>query len=210
MFGFFKRKKIDPWEIDLLLNVLKSIHGDFYRVLESQVLQNLHRGVLIGLSDIPGYVGFTFNSDVYKSFYDKNGRNIRLENIYVFDQYSKQYVRYNIYISSGVINGYRITESKYKIDVNKIDISKFRKVYLDNKDSNFISELLTAEEKELINSNDVFLVKIEGHNYFHLKDIGDGDFIGIDVDKNVYKITQDPPEITLIKKDLLKALSKVD
>lgn len=44
--------------------------------------------------------------------------------------------------------------------------------------------------------------------YYHIYDLkdGDGDFIGIDEKKNVYKITHDPYEITLLEKTLIELL----
>lgn len=39
--------------------------------------------------------------------------------------------------------------------------------------------------------------------YFHLKDIGDGDFYGIDKGGDLFKITHDPFYISLISRDSL-------
>lgn len=206
MFGFFKRTKIEKWEIDLLYNVLHSLPEESYRILESQIEQHLHRGVLTGISNIPGYVGLTFNPEVYKKFYDKKGRNFKLSNIYVFDEIGEEFLTFDIYVSSGVINGYSITKNKYKIDIAKIDVSKFRKIYLDDIDYNQISSILTPEEKDKINPSEVFSVEFNGNIYYHLKDIEDGDFIGIDINKKIYKLTHDPFEAVLIRKNLVDVL----
>lgn len=207
MFGLFKRTKIEKWEKDLLYNVLHSLQGESFKIFESQIKHHLHKGVIIGLSDIPGYVGLTFYPEVYKKFYDKRGRNFKLSNIYVFDEMSKEFIDYEIYISSGVINGYSIKKSKYKIDIDKIDVSKFRKIYLDSNDYDYISGILTPEEKEKINPDEVFSVEVNENTYYHLKDIGDGDFIGIDRNKNIYKLTHDPFEVILIKESLIDTLA---
>ncbi|MEY3451193.1 MAG: hypothetical protein RL711_1019, partial [Bacteroidota bacterium] len=47
---------------------------------------------------------------------------------------------------------------------------------------------------------------LKGKTYYHLKDIEDGDFLGIDIHKNIYKITHDPFEINLQKNELINVL----
>lgn len=207
MFGLFKRTKIEKWETDLLYNVLHSLPGESFKIFENQIQHHLHKGVIIGLSDIPGYVGLTFYPEVYKKFYDKKGRNFKLSNIYVFDEMSKEFIDYEIYVSSGVINGYSIKKNKYIIDIARIEVSKFRKIYLDSNDYDHISSILTPEEKEKINPEEVFSVEVNGNIYYHLKDVGDGDFIGIDRNKNIYKLTHDPFEVTLIRESLVDTLA---
>ena len=47
-------------------------------------------------------------------------------------------------------------------------------------------------------------MSLNGKTYYHVQDItdGDGDFIGIDADKNVYEFRHDPFEITLLTEPL--------
>jgi len=207
MFTLFKRTKIEKWEIDLLRNIFDSLPNDLCELFLDQINNRLHRGVLIGLSDIPGYVSLTFNPQIYKIYYNKNGRNFKYTNIKVFDTVSERFVDFEIYFSSGVVNGYRIVNNqKVKFDVHKIDTSVLKKVYLDNKDYDRISKVLTSDEKKKINPTEVFLVTLDKKDYYHLKDLEDGDFIAIDTKREVYKVTHDPFEILPINLDLIDIL----
>jgi hypothetical protein len=49
-------------------------------------------------------------------------------------------------------------------------------------------------------------VKLRGSLYYHLRDLEDGDFIGIDADKIIYKITHDPFEIIPLNETLEQLL----
>ena len=94
MFGLFRRKKIEAWEIDLLRNIIRLLPLE-YRYLEKQIDDRLFKGVLIGLSDLPGYVGFKYNPQILKEFDDKKGRSYKITNIKVLDVKSKKYLLQN-------------------------------------------------------------------------------------------------------------------
>lgn len=203
MFGLFKRTKIAHWETDLLLAVFNVLPDPHSRSYLSQVKDGLLRGVLIGMSDIKDYVGFSYTPKVYKSYYDKNGRNYKIEGIGVYDAKSKEEISLTLYFSFGVINGYTIEgNKKIKGEISKVDVSNVRKSYIGLEDYKVISSLLSPHEKELINPAEVYLVVLNGKEYYHIRDTEDGDFLAIDIDKNVYNITQDPFEIVLIHKNL--------
>lgn len=195
MLSLFKRTKVEFWEIELMVNVLKKLPDEFHLCI-THINEGLFRGVLIGLSDIPGYIGFTYNPEIYEKFQQPDGKNFRLEGITVFDIISNEYLYYTIYFSYGVINGYSITGAKkIKIDIQKIDVSNFKLKYRENIDFDRLKNFLTSEELKLINPNDVYVVSLEDKEYFHLMDIEDGDFYGMDLNKNLYKITHDPYNI---------------
>ncbi|GGA67203.1 hypothetical protein GCM10008015_04920 [Flavobacterium palustre] len=207
MLGLFKRTKIESWETNLLINVFNKVSINDSMFFIRQINDGLLRGVLIGVSDIHGYVGFSYNSKVYNKFYDKNGRNFKFENIKVFDIKSNKYLNLSIYFSFGVINGYSVEKNgKYKLDISNINTDGVQKIYFDTIDYDKISKIFTPREKELLNPSEIYLVKLKDKDYYHLKDLEDGDFLGIDIDKNVYKITHDPFEINPLSDKLEEIL----
>jgi hypothetical protein len=199
MFGLFRRKKVLGWEMELLKNTLQKLPSE-YRQFERQIAEGLFSGrVFVGGSDIAGYVSLGYNPEVKKKFDSKKEPGYKLTNIRVLDLKSNQYIQYTIYISSGTINGYSLTGTdKFVIDPNNIDVTAFRKEYYINPDYKKIEILLTNKEKKIIISDDVYEVVLNNKTYFHVKDLEDGDFIGIDYDKNIYEITHDPLEIKLL------------
>jgi len=206
MFGLFKRTKIENWEIELLRNTIEKL-PKVYSNLISQITDGLLRGVLVNVSDIPGYVAFTFNYDVLKK-YDKEGdKDYKLTDIKVYDSKSRSLLPYEIYVSSGTISGYSLGGSKKRnIDLSKIDILSFKKELIGEPDYNRIINLLDDKEKIVVSPSEVYSVFIDDKEYFHLKDLEDGDFIGMDAKKVIYKITHDPMEVNRIDKTLKEIL----
>ncbi|MFD2584448.1 hypothetical protein ACFSR6_18265 [Pedobacter vanadiisoli] len=207
MFGLFRRTKIQPWELELLKNVLKRLPTEF-RLYISHINKGLFRGVLIGLSDIPGYVGLSYHSEIYKKLYHSDGKNFRLEGITVFDTISAEYLQYTIYFSHGLINGYSLTEKKkVKIDIEKIDTTNVKLIFRENVDFNRLKKVLSSKELKLINPGDVYVVVLEDKEYFHLTDIEDGNFYALDMGKNLYKITHNPHYIEKVEVSLTDLLA---
>lgn len=207
MFGLFKRTKIEKWETDLLRNVVMKLPSE-YSSLMNQITDGLFRGVLVDMSDIPGYIAFTFHSDILKKYDRENERDFKLTNIKVYDNKSLGFVPYEIYVSSGTISGYSLGGSKkHNIDVYKVDVSGFKKEFIGESDYNRIVNVLNEEEKKLLNPSEVYSVFVADKEYFHIKDLEDGDFIGMDAKNVIYKITHDPMEVNRIDKTLKEILS---
>jgi len=207
MFGFFKRTKIEIWETELLKSVFIKLSGNYVKYL-TQIENGLLKGVLVDASDIPNYVGFTYNPSVYSKFYESRANNFKLSGIKVKDSMSGNFVEVSVYFSYGVINGYSIDArvAKFKLVPEEVNIDSVKRVSIGEDDFNEISKLLTSNEIALISKNDVYITSLRGKDYYHLKELEDGDFIGIDLDNNIYKITHDPFEITLIERGKLESL----
>jgi hypothetical protein len=210
MLGLFKRTKIEGWEIDLLGNTIKQLPAE-YRHFEEQIDAGLLKRVLIGLSDLPGYVAFSYNTSVVNKFEDRKAISYKLTNILIFDVQSGKQLMYSIYVSSGMICGYAITGIQtFKVNVNQINVDNFKVEFHVNQDFEEIAKILTAKEKKLLNQDDVYKVVLQEKIYYHIKDLEDGDFIGMDKEKNNYKITHDPYEIVLLNCSLKEALEITD
>jgi hypothetical protein len=198
MFGLFKRTKIEGWETQLLRNVITKLPKEYFNLI-NQIDDGLLKGVLVGISDIPGYVAFTFHSSIFRKYDRDSQRDFKLTNIKIYDNRSSNWLLYEIYVSSGTISGYSLDgEKKCRVDVNKIDVSTFIKQYIESSDYNFVAGFLNEEEKKLLNPAEVYLISIDNKDYFHIKDLEDGIFFGIDEKKVVYKITHDPLEAVAI------------
>lgn len=205
MFGLFKRTKIAKWEIDLLRNVLANLPTK-YSILINQINDGLLRGVIMNASDIPGFVAFTFRPEVLERYDRRNEPDFKLTNIKVYDANSSEFVSYEIYVSNATISGYSLSRGKnHKIDPNKVDISGFKKQYIKSAYDR-VANILDSEEKKLLNPSVIYSVLVGDKEYFHIKDLEDGDFIGIDEDKIVYNITHDPMEVLIINGKLSEIL----
>ncbi|MDV6169519.1 hypothetical protein R1T16_13875 [Flavobacterium sp. DG1-102-2] len=204
MFGLFRRKKIESWEIELLGKIFGKNPEKFDVKFHQQIVSGLFTGVHIGLSDIPNYIGFKYDPKLYERFYRAKGRNYKFSNILIRDLFTNEYLPVSIYVSSGVINGYSIDKniSKHKLDSSDINVRLMHKIFIGEDNSNVLS-LLTADERDLIIESDIYPTLLDNRAYYHLKELEDGDFIGIDEQNNLYKITHDPFEINMIDRNLL-------
>lgn len=207
MFGLFRRTKLRDWELQLLRNVITALPAE-HSSLINQLNDGLIRGVLTN-KRLPGHFGFTYHSDVFKKYERRQERDYRLTGINVFDNNSKSFLSFELFVSGGTICGYSLTGGpKAKIDVNKTEVSNYRKEYFEETDYNNILPLLTEAEKQLLNPSDVYIITIAQTDYYHILDLEDGDFLAIDDKKQVYKLTHDPMEVKLINMSLLEALKQ--
>ncbi|WP_342328426.1 hypothetical protein [Pedobacter sp. FW305-3-2-15-E-R2A2] len=205
MFSFFKRTKIEPWEIEFLKAVFLKLSSELGNKLYRQVESGLLKGVMVGMGDIPNYVGFTYNSFFYNKFYEPIAENYKLSNISVKNGYSGKLLSASVYVAFGMINGYSVDSevSKYKFENLEIDTSSIKKIFIGAGSNSKITSFLTEKERKFINDDDIYATTIENKDYYHLKELEDGDFIGIDENNIVYRITHDPLEILPIDRNRL-------
>ena len=182
----------------MLINTLSKL-TDEYQEYIIQIKAGLLKGVLSGMGDIPNYIGFTYNPRVYKKFYKPKGINFKISNVRTKDIKTGHSVKLSFYFSYGVINGYSVDEvsAKLRLSTSEIDVSGYRVEIVGNNDYDQIIRLLSLNEVKLVNRVDVYVSNIKGKDYYHLKELDDGDFIGLDLENNLYKITHDPFEIIL-------------
>lgn len=203
---FFKRTKYENWETKLLIKIIEKL-PEQYLFLKEQVENGLIKKVFIGSSVIPNYVGFSYNPLISRKYEDKKGRFFKLSGIFISDFLTGEFVEIEIFISHGLIMGYSIPQKlKIKPDLTKIKVDNFKRTFFDNADFQKISHLLGKKEISLINPSDVYEVILNGKSFFNIKNLEDGNFIGIDLEKHVYVITHDPFEIKLLNKDLTEVL----
>lgn len=97
-------------------------------------------------------------------------------------------------------------KKKQKVDEPTSQATSASNIPPSNIEFDAIRHLFNEEELSLIDPIDVYEVELEGKIYYHVRELEDGDFIGIDDEKNVYKLTHDPYEITLLNKSLVEVL----
>lgn len=208
----FKRKKVKSWEIDFLKTVFSKLSGDENRLLYEQIIEGIIKRVFIGYSYIPNYVGFSYNTSIVEKYENNKIKNYKLSNIKVKNSLTNEYIYVSIFVFSGLVTGYSIDTNKkikkYQFSINSVDVSSVQKIFDENKDYEKISSLLNNEELKYI-SNEVYPTEINGKYYYHIKELEDGDFIGIDINNHIYKITHDPYEIVSLERNkLLELLQK--
>lgn len=207
MFSLFTRNK-SSWrkDVELLLNVFNALPGNFDYII-NQINEGLIKGIRKLDNPIKNLNKVLFDVKILNKYENKKIGFFSIKGVKAFDLITQSYVEIVIYISSNILLGYAIPKAvKVNLDVSKIKVDNFRMQQMENDDYDKIKPLFKKAELELINPNEVYEVQLNGKTYYHLEDLEDGDFIGVDIGKNLYKITHDPFEITLLKADLSEIL----
>jgi hypothetical protein len=208
-FNLFKRKAVSKTEQELLKNIFKEL-GENYKNYIKQIDSGLLKGVFYQNKPFKNYVGFSYRPNLISEFEDKKQPYFVLEDIWAFEKNAKSFLEIRIYISFGVIVGYSTPEIKNpEFDIKQIQVDGYRKRFFENVDFEKVSEILDESELSLINSAEVYEVNVKDKLLYHIKDLGNGDFIGIDLNKKIYKITHDPFEILLLDKKLADVINNV-
>jgi len=196
MFKLFKKKRstLNHWEVPLLLNIFSQLAG--YQQIKDQISAGLLKGVLVGSSATPNYVGFSYVTAISKQFENNFMEDIVVKGIKVLDLGLKNYTEVQIYIANGLITGYSTPQANnFLPDIDCIVVTNAKTIAMDTTDFDKIKSLLNDAELKLINASNVYEIDLLGKVYYHLKDIEDGNFIGMDMEKRIYKVTCNPFEI---------------
>lgn len=203
MFGIFKRTKLKSNELKLLEKVIKKLPRPYLDLI-NQIEDGLLKGVITNASDIPGYTAFTFNFSVLKKYDHENEKDFKLCNIEVYDRKISSYLPYEIYVSSGTLSGYSWTgNNDFDVDFDKINTANLKITFSGISDYKKIEHIFSEIEKKLLNPSEVYSVFLNKKEYFHIKDLEDGDFIGVDINRILYKITHDPMEIKVLNETIV-------
>ncbi|MFC0514356.1 hypothetical protein ACFFGT_09100 [Mucilaginibacter angelicae] len=214
MFGIFKKKKfkrpVQDWELMLMYKTLEKLPNEF-KPLKEQIESGLFTSSLVGYSTSdPDYVAFSF-SDQIRDFERKRERGYKITNIKVRDVSGNKIFMYTIYVSDAVIAGYAIQGfDKHVIDIISADTDTFIRKFYDNNNADYenLKKLISEEALKLIKPENVYEVNLKGRVFYHIEDLEDGDFIGIESHGQICKITHDPFEIIPLDQSLTAFLSK--
>lgn len=205
MFNFFKKQKgMSIAETEELMVKIFSLLPDQFIAIRNQLAE----GILYNFkrTDLH-YTKFSLKTDLLNKYENKKSKCFEIRGIRVFDIALQIYTEISIDIAYDLLLGYSSPQANELIpDTNKIDVKKYWLKRFDNEEFEEIKSMFNKDEVKLINANDVYKVELNNNIYYHLKDLQDGDFIGIDKTKNIFKITHDPFKISSLEGKLVEIL----
>ncbi|GGH26771.1 hypothetical protein FAZ19_18405 [Sphingobacterium alkalisoli] len=212
MFRFLKNKSkfVQDWEKQTFKKIFEDLGVEFDTF--SKQMQYTQK-IKMDETSKSCFYSLIYPVSFYKDFENRLDTNFKIENIKVHNLKNKESMFIILYFASNIFLAYStsLARSKFEFDYKNIDLSGIKIAMWGDTEGLQVLELLTKEEEHYVNSGDIYISKIEGKEYFHLKELEDGDFVGIDKDSNVFVITHDPLEVKPFERgkllDVLKSSS---
>lgn len=187
----FRRKKrnkeIEKYVAYCIISAVCKELPEEFNYLSLQFNEGLIQGVSI--QTVPfyknGYRNFSEDIAILNRYEDRKKKRFTIDNIFISDLEHKIKYKVSIEIVDGVFTGYTIEVTDIQnVDVNTIDAKGFKINYQENP----LEKLFTNNELRYLNPSEIYEVELENKIYYHLFDLEDGDFIGMDEGKKVYEM----------------------
>lgn len=208
----FKSNRIGSADLSFLENVVRILPAK-WKYLHRQINTNCIVGKSRSQHMGNGY--FTLILDRVSN--DTSNYNlpelITLSGILVWDKKKQDYSEVQLDISFGSLIGFYV-KSKYKnLDWAKVDLSQFlENDYGKNMDESrvvvdkYLGDL-NSKDRNKLNLGDVFSVEVNEQIYYTIKSMGDGDYVAIDKNGEVFFLTHNPLSVKKIAKTIVDFLN---
>jgi len=208
MFSLFKktRWKIDGKALDFFRQVFRQLPAEF-EFLSNGLEKGLYKRYAVNATMKGGHYSISFDpkqSD--KSM--KKGLHFDLEHIIIRQDGQAFPLHINVY--EGLWIGFEFQKSisdftNFQIDVSLMKKREGRDV-TDKKTAKLVSGLLS----EHLDLNNLSPIKIENKTYYQIKDLGDGNYLAIDEQRQVFGLIHDPYKIELIHTSVAQFVADVN
>jgi len=188
MFSFLKKKpKLDISNlIKELVKTLPSKHDS--------IIEQIEEGIVIGFFiEEDAYVKFKLEPSVISRFEDPIGRYYSISGFELeWEDGSRTCLA--IRIGYGLVLGIELSDRSVIFkhqNQPRVILTSLRITYFDSMENTFLS----TSEAKTFSPNDLYEIEIQGTHLLHLRDLEDGDFVAIDKEKSIYKVTHSPVEL---------------
>ena len=209
IFNFFKsKKKIDFNVLSTILSIILQNLQNNYSYLYKQFEAELIVGISSAQKDLSiNYIGLIHNPRVAKMYENQNKNYFKLTGIKLRGDSTGEIISVSLFVYNGLLIGIasdkKLSEQEHYTYVENPNLQR---IALGETDYNRIAGLLTTEELKYINKSDVYLVEVGGKNFFHIRDVEDGNFLALDSYKNIFLVKHDPVSVEQINSQLINVL----
>ena len=174
-------------------NVIKELVKTLPSKYDS-IIKQIEEGIVIGFFiEEDAYIKFKLDPSVISRFEDPIGRYYSISGFQLeWDDGSR--TCFAIRIGYGLVLGIELSDRsvifKYQ-NQTRIILTSLRITYFDSLENTFLS----PSEAKIFSPNDLYEVEIQGIHLLHLRDLDDGDFVAIDKEKSIYKVTHSPVKL---------------
>lgn len=199
MINFFKKKDKYQGNLNELLKVLSVVFLKFNDIQSQKIIEAIRNGLIVSINSpretvAYNYFKFGLNINIVNQYQDINSGQYSIVGIKVWDKIKNKFLDLEVLVFNGLVMGVALPNEikNFEFDSSKI-VTKFISKINDEDDSlSHLKSLLSKHEIDILKDKNVFILDIEGKTYYHIKSLEDGDFIGLDVNGHVCKLTHDP------------------
>jgi hypothetical protein len=199
MFSFFSKKNqvirtFSSNEKMFIITIINSLYSQYPKLKLELDLEALQ---YVAPNKIGGKNSFVFgiNNDVWKKICDPRIDNYDIKNIRFKDK-NESFFSVDLYLSEGLIIGYTLPVDINSVNFDSINVDHIWEKHFINEEYNEIEnilELLSKDQLKKLNlTKNSFKIKIKNSIYYPIYDLEDGNYIAIEKNGSVYKITHDP------------------
>ena len=188
MFSFLKKKpKLD------ISNVIKELAKALPSMYDS-IIKQIEEGIVVGFFlEGDAYIKFKLDPSVISRFEDPIGRYYSISGFELeWEDGSRTCLA--IRIGYGLVLGIELSDRSVIFkhqNQPRVILTSLRITYFDSMENTFLS----PSEAKTFSPNDLYEIEIQGIHLLHLRDLEDGDFVAIDKEKSIYKVTHSSVEL---------------
>ncbi|MES2512662.1 MAG: hypothetical protein V4580_00905 [Bacteroidota bacterium] len=206
MFNFFNKKPKNNITSKVLANLRKVCDGLKYNYV--YLLPQISSDFIIG-KKINGYgdkgaYTLILNQLLEEKFRNKGSPLFIIKNINIIDSKNEKYVL-EFHVFEGILVGYYCSIELDELIVNSVTILNIYEKHFINHDKNRLLKMVSNVGEKQVKQMDLensFCISIENKNYYTIKSIGNGDYLTVDDNLDLFSLHHDPFEIKKISETL--------
>ncbi|MBV8326529.1 hypothetical protein [Chryseobacterium sp.] len=202
MFRIFKKQRIREFtdkEINFFREVVKLLPTRYH-----YILNQLNKDLLISYKpndlNFKDWYSIQLNAKLEKEYSNPNLEYFQLQNIFIFNKKNEKKEKIILSFLEGLFIGFFIEDTKFENYVlNEYDTSNLKEKHFKN--DNDKAELLKIigkldkQQEVKFDIEDTFKIETPEGIFYTIKNIGDGDYLAVNIKGEVYELLHDPYSI---------------
>ncbi|WP_256005063.1 hypothetical protein [Pedobacter deserti] len=206
MFGLFKKKpSFTTKHVDFFVALVYRL-PERYRFLLPQINMEFILGVKKNILGYKGSYTFLLNANIARDFRDKSMPSLLIiKNLGVWNQRSKAFEFVELYLVEGMFSGYKMMAPMEDLDPHIIDVNLISEDKSGDEDKLNLQKILGMVDpglEEILDIQSTFKIEIPEGVFYVLKNLGDGNYLGVDENGGVYLLIHSPYTVELVFADV--------
>lgn len=118
-----------------------------------------------------------------------------IKDIFIWNKKKSIFENVELHIIDGILQGFRINAKYRDLDYSRLDVTRVKEKYFKNDDKECLMDILGDIPKEvydLLDINASFKIETLEGEFYTLKELGDGNYISVDLSGAIFRMIHDP------------------